>query len=139
MQESKKPNNLTRGHCLCGAVSWEYAGEHTWACYCHCDDCRRNCAAPVVAFIGVRLDDFAWTGQQPAFYASSPGVKRHFCSQCGSPMAFQAEHYAGEIHVYAASLEHPANYKPAFHVYTDEQLPWLALTDDLPRHAGSSD
>ena len=54
---------MTKGHCLCGAVSWKYSGKETWACYCHCDDCRRNCAAPVTAFICVRLDNFQWTGE----------------------------------------------------------------------------
>ena len=45
----------TKGHCLCKKTTWEYAGEQTWACYCHCDACRRNCAAPVVAWLGVPL------------------------------------------------------------------------------------
>ncbi len=139
MQTPEPSDNVQRGRCLCGDVTWQYTGKPTWACFCHCDDCRRNCAAPVVAFIGVKLADFAWTGQQPAFYPSSPGVKRHFCSKCGSPMAFQAEHYEGEIHVYAASLENPTTFEPAFHVYTDEQLPWLNLHDKLPRYAGSGD
>lgn len=129
---------MTRGHCLCGATSWEYKGDQTWACYCHCDDCRRNCAAPVVAFIGVRLDDFKWTGDTPKFYASSKAVKRHFCETCGTPMAFQAEHYTGEIHLYAASLEDPNSFTPKFHVHTSEKLDWLDITDDLPKYAGSA-
>ncbi len=54
-------------------------------------------------------------------------------------MAFQAEHYEGEIHVYAASLQNPGMFEPAFHVHTDEQLPWLKLQDNLPRHAGSAE
>ena len=129
---------MKKGHCLCGQVSWSYSGESTWACYCHCDDCRRNCAAPVVAFIGVRLEDFQWTGNTPGTHNSSPGVNRFFCSTCGTPMAFQAEHYPGEIHVYAASLENPEDFKPDFHVHSSEKLSWLSLNDDLPKHLHSS-
>ena len=125
---------MTKGHCLCGATSWEYSGDQTWACYCHCDDCRRNCAAPVTAFIGVLLDSFKWTGNTPKIYRSSKGVQRHFCGTCGTPMAFQAEHYAGEIHLYAASLEHPQDFKPKFHVHCAEKLDWLQLSDDLPKY-----
>lgn len=125
---------MNKGHCLCGAVSWEYSGAETWACYCHCDDCCRNCAAPVVAYIGIPLKAFKWTGSAPKGYASSPGVTRHFCGDCGTPMAFQAEHYEGEIHVYAASLENPNTFKPKFHVYHDNALEWLKIKDDLPRH-----
>ena len=128
---------MTKGHCLCGATTWEYSGKSTWACYCHCDDCRRNCSAPVVAFIGVPLDHFKWTGNTPKTYHSSKGVQRYFCGTCGTPMAFQAEHYPGETHLYAASLEHPQNFKPKFHVHMDEKLDWLHLCGDLPRYTGS--
>lgn len=121
------------GHCLCGSVTWQYTGTETWACYCYCDDCRRNCSAPVTAYIGVPLERFRWTGATPAAYSSSPGVTRHFCATCGTPMAFQAEHYAGEIHLYAASLDDPANFVPEFHVHYAERLPWLRIDDDLPR------
>lgn len=40
---------ITRGYCQCKATAWEFTGAAAWQCYCHCDDCRRNCAAPVVA------------------------------------------------------------------------------------------
>jgi len=128
---------MKKGHCLCKKVKWSYTGMSTWARYCHCDDCRRNCAAPVVAFIGVRLTDFQWTGSPPACYNSSPGVNRFFCETCGSPMAFRAEHYPGEIHLYAASLENPEDFKPDFHVHSSEQLSWLSLHDELPKHPHS--
>jgi hypothetical protein len=128
---------MSKGHCLCGAVSWKYTGAETWACYCHCDDCRRNCAAPVVAFIGVPLDGFKWTGATPKVYASSKGVQRHFCDTCGTPMAFQAEHYAEEIHLFAASLEQPEEFAPAFHVHYSEKLSWLHINDSLPKYPHS--
>ncbi len=128
---------MTKGHCLCGATSWEYTGAETWACYCHCDDCRRNCSAPVTAFIGVALDNFKWTGKTPKVYASSKGVERHFCETCSTPMAFQAEHYAGEIHLYAANLENPQDFTPEFHVHYNAKLDWLHIHDDLPKYPHS--
>ena len=121
----------TRGFCLCRRTSWAYHGDQTWACYCHCDDCRRNCAAPVVAWFGVPLEAFEWTGDTPRTYESSKGVFRHFCGTCGSPMGFEAAHYPGGMHLYAASLEHPEAFTPTFHVNTQSKLPWLELTDDL--------
>lgn len=127
----------TKGHCHCGALRWEFSGTPTWACYCHCNDCRRNCSAPVTAFIGVPLERFRWTGAKPKTYLSLPGVKRLFCDTCGTPMAFQAEHYAGEIHLYAASLEQPELFEPAFHVHYSDKLPWLHITDELPKYPGS--
>ena len=127
-----KSNHIktTAGHCLCKATRWEFFGDRTWECYCHCDDCRRNCGAPVVAWIGVPVKNFRWVGDKPKSYESSPGVFRHFCGTCGSPIGFEADHYAGGMHLYAASLENPADFSPTFHVNHGSKLPWLRLVDD---------
>ena len=127
----------TRGYCLCKKTQWEFAGEINWACYCHCDDCRRNCAAPVVAWLGAPLKEFRWLGQTPKTYHSSKGVKRHFCDSCGSPLGFEAEHYPGDMNLYAASLEDPNNFKPSFHVNYESKLPWLEMHDKLPKYEGT--
>ena len=120
--------------CLCGDVTWQAEGPVTWACHCHCESCRRATAAPMTTFIGLRLSGFHWTGTPPATYASSPGVERSFCGTCGTPMAFQAAWYEGEIHTYAATLDDPGRFSPEFHVHYDEKLPWLHLSDGLPKY-----
>ncbi|MEM8836769.1 MAG: GFA family protein [Pseudomonadota bacterium] len=127
----------TRGHCLCGTTHWEFEGPITWACYCHCDDCRRNCSAPLVAWLGVPIVNFKWTGAAPKTLESSKGVKRHFCATCGSPMGFEADHYPGGMHLYAASLDDPADFEPTFHVNYESKLPWLQIEDDLPKYEGT--
>ena len=127
----------TRGHCLCKKTAWKYEGETTWACYCHCDDCRRNCAAPVVAWLGVPLKNFKWLGTPPKTYESSKGVWRHFCDTCGTPMGFEADHYAGGMHLYAATLDDPENFHPTFHVNYESKLPWLEMHDELTKYEGT--
>ncbi|WP_317056162.1 GFA family protein [Roseovarius rhodophyticola] len=127
----------TRGHCLCKRTGWVYDGEPTWACYCHCDDCRRNCSAPVVAWLGVPLKTFAWTGHTPKTLESSKGVFRHFCASCGTPMAFKAAHYEGGMNLYAASMENPEEFEPTFHVNYQSRLSWLQMDDDLPKYEGT--
>lgn len=124
----------TYGHCLCKKTCWSFEGDITWSCYCHCDDCRRNCAAPVVAWLGVPLKNFEWTGDAPKTYESSKGVWRHFCGTCGSPLGFEAAHYPGGMHLYAASLENPEDFKPTFHVNHISKLDWLPLEDDLTKY-----
>ncbi len=51
-------------------------------------------------------------------------------------MGFEADHYAGGMHLYAASLENPEDFKPTFHVNYQSKLPWLEMNDDLPKHEG---
>ncbi|MEM9206472.1 MAG: GFA family protein [Pseudomonadota bacterium] len=126
----------TRGRCLCGKTSWSFEGDVTWACYCHCDDCRRNCAAPIVAWLGVPLRAFSWTGDPVRTFESSKGVFRHFCGTCGSPLGFEADHYGKGMHLYAASLDDPRDFKPTFHVNYQSKLPWLQVEDDLPKYDG---
>lgn len=52
-------------------------------------------------------------------------------------MGFEADHYKGGMHLYAASLEDPTDFAPMFHVNFQEKLPWLAMTDDLPKYEGT--
>lgn len=127
---------VTQGHCLCRNIGWQFEGEVAWGCYCHCDDCRRNCAAPVVAWLGVPLKNFRWLGVEPNSYKTNDGVSRHFCGRCGSPIGFEAVHYPGGMHLYAASLDKPEEFKPNFHVNYSSKLPWLELHDDLVKYDG---
>jgi len=91
----------------------------------------------MVAWLGVPLRNFNWSGQPPKTFESSAGVFRHFCADCGSPMGFEADHYGGGMHLYAASLEDPANFEPAFHVNFESRLAWLKIEDDLPKYNGT--
>lgn len=124
----------TKGRCLCGETTFEYDGPENWCGHCHCESCRRNCSAPFTTFVGVPRAAARFTGREPAVYNSSPGVRRHFCANCGSPMAYDADSWPDEIHFYAASLEKPADVTPQFHVYYSEKLPWIEPADDLPRY-----
>ena len=52
-------------------------------------------------------------------------------------MGFEADHYQGGMHIYAASLEDPRNFEPTFHVNYQSKLPWLQLLDDLKKNDGT--
>jgi len=90
-----------------------------------------------VAWLGVPLKRFAWTGDASKTIESSKGVFRHFCASCGAPMGFEADHYPGGMHLYAASLENPSDFEPEFHVNYQDKLPLLHMTDDLPKYQGT--
>lgn len=127
-----------KGHCLCGAVRFEYHGPEIWRGHCHCESCRRQAASPVTTFMGVADGRWRWTGIQPAVYRSSPGRERFFCPRCGAPAAFRDEGQPGEIHFYAALLEDADDFAAERHFHADEALPWLQIADGLPRHHGTA-
>jgi hypothetical protein len=85
----------------------------------------------------VPLKNFKWTGDTPKTFESSKGVHRHFCGNCGSPIGFEADHYQGGMHLYAASMENPQDFKPTFHVNYQSKLPWLQMEDDLTKYEGT--
>jgi hypothetical protein len=130
---------MKRGHCLCGEVSFEYDGPESWVAHCHCESCRRATSSAFATFFGVPRAAFRFTGRAPAVYLSSPGVRRLFCSNCGSPIAYDADRYPAEIHFYAACLEDSRGLAPQGHVHWAERVPWVELGDHLPKyqHGGS--
>lgn len=124
-----------KGHCHCNAVHWESDAQAAWSCYCHCSDCRRNCAAPVTAFFGLPHEAVRWLGQAPKIYRSSEGVERLFCGKCGTQVAYRTARDTVNIHLYTATLDNPETLPPQFHVFHADHLPWLNLQDKLPRYA----
>ena len=52
-------------------------------------------------------------------------------------MGFEADHYPGGMHLYAAALEKPEDFTPSFHVNFQSKLPWLQIDDDLKKYNGT--
>ena len=125
-----------RGRCLCGAVRFEVDPPVLSCVTCHCDSCRRQCAAPMTTYIGVADGRWRWTQGVPKRFRSSPGVERGFCARCGTPLSFRSQKMSGVMHLYVATLETPDAIAPTLHVAIEEKLPWLKLADGLPVSVG---
>ncbi len=122
------------GRCLCGGVRFEADGAPLWVAHCHCDSCRRATASAVATFVCFDDDRVRWTAGERRLFNSSPGVTRSFCGTCGTPLAYQAERWPGEIHIHLCALDRPELYPPQVHVFTAERLPWLHIADDARRY-----
>ena len=88
---------------------------------------------------GCRQEQFRIVKGALRTYASSPGVARSFCGTCGTPLTYAAERWPGEVHVYVSTLNRPEAFEPGAHVHVGEKLPWLHLSDGLPRFLTTSD
>ncbi len=125
------------GHCMCGAIGFSAVGAPLWSAHCHCQSCRRTTGSPMTSFLGMKRDAVTWTGQRTV-RESSPGVFRGFCEKCGTPLSYESHRWPTETHLYAATLDRPQDYVPQAHVFWSERLPWMTITDELPKYNGGS-
>lgn len=121
------------GGCHCGAIRYEVTGEPAYSALCHCSDCRRASGAPMVGWALFGQADVHVAGE-PARYASSAGVERHFCPACGTGLFYyNAQIFPGQVDIQTATLDDPALFPPAIHVQYAEAAPWMDGAHDLPR------
>lgn len=117
--------NMTHtGGCQCGAVRFEATGAPKFVGNCHCAACRKATGAVYSAWVGFDKPQVTWTKNPPTFYASSDGVKRGACRECGTPLTYQGEKWPGELHILIGVFDHPEDYPPTGEVFTDEALPF---------------
>jgi hypothetical protein len=122
------------GGCLCGGVRYRISAEPSHADYCHCRMCQRATGAPVVPWLTVAREGFAWTAGEPAVYRSSASAERLFCPACGTQLAFRDLADPLALDVTVASLDEPAAVPPSHHIWTSSRIAWFELADDLPRY-----
>ena len=114
------------GGCQCGAVRYR-AGSLGRPSICHC----RMCQKAFGAFYGplVTANDFEWTRGEPKWFRSSNKVRRGFCADCGTPLAYD---YGGPMEGSIGSLDDPALAAPAIQVNAEPRLPFVDHLAELP-------
>jgi hypothetical protein len=122
------------GGCHCGAVRFKAVGEPMAVNHCHCLDCQRVSGAPFVTWATFRTSDVTFTAGGPRRYASSAKVERAFCAHCGSPFMWQGKTKPENTDLTVASFDSPGEFRPADHIWTERQQPWIKLADGLPRY-----
>ena len=123
------------GGCLCGAVRYRVDEDPVRSGLCHCRTCRRTASAPALPFTSFPTATFVFEKGEPRRYASSPGVTRSFCGDCGSPLTYRSDAEPGFLDVMTVTLDDPDAYPPADHLWVSEKLAWDIVADGLPVHA----
>jgi hypothetical protein len=87
----------------------------------------------VTTWFSVDKHHVTFSGMKPAAFQSSPNVTRQFCPRCGSPLSYETKNRPGDIDLFVVSLDDHTSFKPAKHEFWSERVPWIELSDDLPR------
>ncbi len=119
------------GGCLCGAIRYVVEGPLRPVVACHCTQCRKA-SGPHVAATACRRQDLSVSGGEAmTWYRSSPGVRRGFCSRCGSHL-FWDDESRDFISIFAGSLEKPTGLELVTHIFVDDIGDYYRITDGLP-------
>lgn len=126
---------MLKGACLCGAVSFEVAGQlERPPEACHCSQCRKQ-SSHVFAGVNVRRTALTLKGDDKiTWYQSSEKVKRGFCSVCGSLLFWNPtiEGYKW-IGVAMGLFESPTGVKLAKHTFVGDKGDYYDIDDGLPQ------
>jgi hypothetical protein len=123
-----------KGRCLCGEVRYEVDRLDTPIGHCHCTTCRKAHGAPYAPTARVMRDHFRLIAgeEKLSAFESSPGKMRRFRSGCGTHIVAER---ADQPHVVlrVATLDDDPTVRPAVHIWTSHDVPWLVEGEDLPR------
>lgn len=133
---------IVTGGCQCGAVRYEIAAEPLMFYACHCTECRRQSASafglsmifPAAALRITRGALKEW--RRPT--ASGSELACRFCPDCGTRILHEAPG-EGIVSLKAGTLDDPAGFAPAAHIWTRSALPWVTIPEHTANFAGEPD
>ena len=124
---------MHKGSCLCGAVSFEVAGELKGPDACHCTQCRKT-SGHFWASTDVPRSSLTIRGaDNVTWFQSSERVRRGFCSTCGSAL-FWDPIKKDTIGVAMGAFESPTNTRLAIHIFVADKGDYYDITDGLPQN-----
>lgn len=121
------------GSCLCGAVTFEVAGELPPLDACHCSKCRKQ-SGHFFASTDVPRSALTIHGaQNVAWFRSSEKARRGFCSTCGSALFWDpiARDWIG---VAMGAFDKPTGTKLRVHIYVADKGDYYDIADRLPQN-----
>jgi len=126
---------MVRGSCLCGDVAWEIDAELKQSHACHCTICRKLHGTAYGAYAVVVAEGFRFSrgGEHKQSYPSTATGHRWFCPRCGSVLP-EPHTAAGRVGIPIGTLDDAGpELRMLAHIFVTSKLPWLDITDSLPR------
>ncbi|MDF3936250.1 GFA family protein [Pseudomonas citronellolis] len=103
---------------------------------CHCGQCRKAQGGPFATNLAVRREHLRLLGgaEQLRAFESSPGKRRWFCGNCGSPIYSERDALPEVLRLRAGTLDGDLLTKLEAHYHVASAANWWPLDDQLPRH-----
>lgn len=121
-----------KGSCFCGAVKYQLNAKILNVVNCHCNFCRSHSGAAFSTYAVVLDKSLEITEGKEHLTQFEPGDgKKHFCSQCGTPIFNVNKRYPRVCMIYLGTLEAPREVKPTLNVWCESQLPWVTALSSI--------
>jgi hypothetical protein len=130
-------NDIIKGSCLCGVVSYEISGNLGIFQYCHCSRCRKFSGSAHSANLLVKPGQFRWlTGHDQVGRYEPAGTKHFatsFCHNCGSSLPWQTKS-ARSVVIPAGTLDSHPGIEPNQNIYYASRATWYRQASDLVKY-----
>jgi hypothetical protein len=124
-------DRIRTGGCQCGAVRFRIKGELGRPSICHCRMCQKQFGGFFSALVTVPESELEWTRTAPSYFQSSVNVKRGFCANCGTPLAYL---HPGGLEIAIGTFDDRSDLAPQIQVNYAARLPWVTTIFDQPTY-----
>jgi hypothetical protein len=123
---------MLSGRCLCGAVTYELAGDLIATAVCHCDHCQRQGGAAFSVNLIAHESQLTIHGDLKTYEERGERndavyVRRRFCPTCGSPIVSELAQPEGIVAVKAGTLDDKTSVLPTVEAWCVDKQPWVSL------------
>ncbi len=125
---------MPKGRCLCGAISFEVAGDLHPPDACHCSQCRRQSGHVWASTDVPRAALTMRGGESLTWFHSSEKVRRGFCAVCGSVL-FWDPIGRDRIAIAMGAFDPPTGTRLAMHIFTADKGDYYDIADGLSQHS----
>ena len=124
---------MKTGSCLCRAVTLTIAGDLPQPNFCHCRMCRKQ-TGHYLASTDVPRKALTVAGEEAVtWYRSSEGIRRGFCSVCGSTL-FWDRLDRDQISVAMGVFEGVTETRASLHIFVADKGDYYDIVDSLPQY-----
>jgi hypothetical protein len=124
--------DIHKGSCLCGAVTYTLTGPLRPSVACHCGQCRKT-SGHYWSATQVPTEKLTISGENRLkWYRSSDHAQRGFCTECGSSLFWTLD---GEdaTSVASGTLDGPTGMRQEKHIFVKDKGDYYDIDDGLPK------
>lgn len=119
------------GGCQCGAVRFHVEGPLGDASVCHCRMCQKASGSFYLPLVAVGQAKLTWTRGELKKFQSSNFVLRGFCTECGTPLTYEAP---DGMALSITTFDEPEEIAPTVQWGIENKLPYVDGVASLPGH-----